>query len=284
MKKIFTLLVALFFTSTLLQAQEILAGWSFPSGTSIDSIADQGIAANLNKAISTQGSTGAIDFTKNGFTTKSAQATGWDNGALLKAWTVTLTTANYQNLKLSSKMQSGGNNPGPRDFRVQYRFNEISDWVELAGSEITTANDWTTGVLDSIALPAECNNQAIVYVRWLMTTNTNSNGEAVAANGINKIDDIYISGKSIPIGIAENQPAAGLSIYPNPSKGIFTVKSNENIVSLAIFSTKGECVYQLESLPSKSIIPQLHGLTKGIYFVKIQTLSGKIGTSKISIN
>jgi hypothetical protein len=284
MKKIFTIIATLLFTSSVLQAQEILAGWSFPSGTPIDSIADQGIAANLDKAISTQGGTSAIDFTKNGFTTKCAQVTGWDNGALLKAWTVKVTTANYQNLKLSSKMQSGGNNPGPRDFRVQYRLNEINDWVELAGSEIITANDWTTGVLDSIALPAECNNQQVVYIRWLMTTNTNSNGEAVAANGINKIDDIYISGKAIPTSIAENQVVPNLSIYPNPSNGSFTITSNENIVSMTMFSTKGECVYQLGSLQSKVITPELYDLTKGIYFVKVITLSGKMSTSKVCIN
>jgi len=107
MKKFCIAVCILFLGISVAQSQVLLARWTFPTGNASDSIADGGIAANLNKAIHTEGGTSAIDFSKNGYTTKAAQATGWDNGADLKCWIVEITTANYENLKISSRQQSG---------------------------------------------------------------------------------------------------------------------------------------------------------------------------------
>ncbi|MFH1296399.1 MAG: hypothetical protein ABIJ04_03895, partial [Bacteroidota bacterium] len=76
MKQIFTLLISLLLILPVSRGQELLAQWTFPTGNQSDSLADGGIPANLNKAIHTEGGgTSAIDFSKNGLTTKAAQAT-----------------------------------------------------------------------------------------------------------------------------------------------------------------------------------------------------------------
>jgi hypothetical protein len=176
---IITVIIALTF-SLPATAQTLLARWTFPTGTPADSLADGGIPANLAKSIHTD----------------AAQATGWDNGAMTKCWMIELSTLNYENLKISSKQQSGGNNPGPKDFIVQYRIGSGGTWTDVPNAVIITANNWTSGVLDSLPMPDSCENRASLFLRWLMTTNDNTAGGTVAASGIDKIEDIYITGKA----------------------------------------------------------------------------------------
>ena len=280
MKKIITLCAAMLLVSLFTQSQ-ILVKWTFPSGTATDSIADGGIPANLDKAIHTEGGTSAIDFTKNGASTKAAQATGWDNGMNVKCWVVKLTTQGYDNLKLSSKMQSGGNNPGPRDYKVQYLVGSSGTWTDVPGTTIVTANDWTTGVLDSVAIPVACNDQAVIYLRWIMTNNTNSSGGTVAASGINKIDDIYITGKSVVSGVMNPNQPVSLKISPNPSHGRVVVESSDPISSVSVFNNGGKCVYKQSSLSTKKLNLNLDSIAVGTYVLKIRTVNGKEGSQKL---
>jgi len=283
MKKIITLMSAFFFAGVLMQGQVLIAKWTFPTGNQSDSIADGGIPANLNKAIHTEGSTSTIDFSKNGATTKSAQATGWDNGAFIKCWIVEVTTAGYENLKLSSKQQSGGNNPGPQDYTVQYRSGKNGIWIDIPGTAIVTANDWTTGVLDSVVVPVNCSNKDSLFLRWVMTTNNNSAGGVVNPNGINKIDDIYLTGKVMNTGIHDIQIAIPFQVFPNPSNGVFMVQSKEAISKVFLFNSLGKCVYSQLSLNKNNVSLKLDTITKGTYLLKIRTTSGKEGSQKIVI-
>ena len=283
MKKIFTIIILLFLASSLTQAQVLLVKWTFPTGTFSDSIADGGLAVNLDKAIHSEGGTSAINFSKNGATTKAAQATGWDNGILSKSWVVMVNTLGYENLKLSSKMQSGGNNPGPKDFKVQYRIGSSGDWTDIPGSILVVSNDWTDGVLDSIALPVVCNNQPTLYLRWIMTTNTNSEGGDVASNGINKIDDIFLTGKMGNTGIPGNPKEISFRVSPNPSNGQFVVESVEPISELSVYDSGGKCVYRQDSFKSNKISLKLDNIPQGTYFLKIITIDGKSGNQKLII-
>lgn len=283
MKKLFTLITSLILTCVMTQAQVLIIKWTFPTGNPTDSIADGGLPVNLDKAIHTEGGTSAIDFSKNGATTKSAQATGWQDGSLLKCWVVQANTQGYENLKLSSKMQSGGNNPGPRDFIVQYRIGNSGNWTDIPGTTIVVTNDWTGGVLDSIPLPDACYDQASLYLRWIMTSNINSAGETVASNGINKIDDIYITGKIMTTGIKDNPQIKIFSVFPNPSEGRFMIEAFENISAVAIFNSDGRCVYNQSSLSANNINLKLDCIQHGTYFVKIMTISGKEGSQKVVI-
>jgi len=283
MKKIITLVLTLLFTGAMTQAQVLIVRWTFPTGNETDSLADGGLPVNLDKAIRTEGGTSEIDFSKNGATTKSAQATGWDNGTLTKCWVFEVTTAGYENLKLSSKQQSGGNNPGPRDYSVQYRIGEGGDWIDIPGTAIVTANDWTTGVLDSVAVPTECSNKTSLFLRWVMTTNTSSDGGIVGPNGIDKIDDVYLTGKLMNTGISDTRLAIPYIVSPNPSNGVFMVQSTETISKLYLFNSNGKCVYYQISLNKKIVSLKLDSISKGTYLLKIRTTSGKEGSQKIVI-
>ena len=282
MKKTRTLLAALLLASFLAPAQ-VLVQWTFPNGTQSDSLADGGIAVNLDKAIHTEGGTSAIDFSKNGATTKSAQATGWDDGSMLKCWVVNINTQGYQDLKLSSKMQSGGNNPGPKDFMVQFRVGNNGEWTDVPGSTIVTANDWSTAALDSIPLPEACDNQVSLYLRWIMTSNTDSQGGTLSSSGINKIDDIFITGKEGNTGMASPPEKVRFRVFPNPSGGLLTVEASEPILTVRVLNSGGRRILEQEGLSETKYNLDLQMITKGMYFLKVQLADGIEKNEKLLI-
>jgi hypothetical protein len=202
---------------------------------------------------------------------------------MLKCWVIQVNTIAYENLKISSKMQTGGNNPGPRDFKVQYRIGITGTWTDVPNSTLVTANNWSSAVLDSLAVPEACKNQQSVFFRWIMTTNTNSSGGTVAATGINKIDDIYLTGKLISTAVAEHQGSASFSVSPNPAAGPFEVSAQEPIESIDITDLNGRIVFFSKDLRANSIAIQSNILGSGNYMVRIHTCSGRAGAKKVVV-
>lgn len=280
---ILTFIISLVLFASHLQSQVLLAKWTFPSGTGTDSVADGGIPSNLNKAIHTEGGTSAIDFSKNGATTKAAQATGWDNGSGIKCWVVKITTTGYENLKLSSKMQSGGNSPGPQDYKVQYRIATGGNWTDIPGSAIVTANNWTTGWLDSISVPSELSNLPEVAFRWIMTSNTSSSGGTVASSGINKIDDIYVTGKAISIGLSDSHKTLNFTLSPNPVTDYTSVECSEPIEFITILDINNKVVLTETVARQNKVNLRLNEIQKGVYLLNIYTTNGLTRTKKVVV-
>jgi len=216
MKKL--VIISLLILSTfVIKAQDTLAGWTFPTGTVADANPDHAIAANAAMTITTQGGTSAIDFTKNGFTTYSAMATGWDGGSGVKNWQIELCSTGYNNLKLYCLLTSGGAKPGPRDFKAQYSIGSTGVWTDIPNTIMITANDWTTGVLSNISIPTACDNQASILIRWIMTSDTSNAPPAlVLSTGVAKIDNIFVTGTVSGVGITETNPLPAINIFPNP--------------------------------------------------------------------
>ncbi|MEI6683064.1 MAG: T9SS type A sorting domain-containing protein [Bacteroidota bacterium] len=261
-------------------AQTLLAKWTFPTGTPADSLADGGIPSNLTKAIRTDGGTSVIDFSKNGLTTKAAQATGWDNGALTKSWIIEVSTLNYNTLKISSKQQSGGNSPGPRDYTLQYRLGASGVWADVPNTTLVTANNWTSAVLDSVPLPDTCTNRPSVFLRWLMTTNTSSAGATVVSTGIDKIDDIYVTGKAVQTSV-ESIPQAAMMVFPNPCADILTIIADRQMAEVVLTNPSGIVVLKQTAGGSRRLSLDMGNLPAGIYLLKTTMNSGGTATMKI---
>ncbi len=175
---------------TVTPQSEVIVEWNFPTN-SADATADAGIAANLSKTISVGGGVGTLSYSTDGATTKCARAQTWKNGSGTKYFAVNFTTANYNNIKVWSK-QNGSANNSPRDFKLQYSLNN-STWTDVPNTNITVARNWTTGVLDGVLLPEACNNQATVYLRWIMRSNTGISG-TMTNTAYAYIDDIVVKG------------------------------------------------------------------------------------------
>lgn len=273
-------------------AQDTIVAWTFPSA-SADSLVDKAISINSARYISCQyGTFGTasyhaitIDYTTNGSLgspDKCAKTTGYDNGVDSVYLMVKFKTTGYGSLKLYSKQQAGSSNPGPRDFKVQYKLSgSSSPWVDITGGTILCANNWTTGVVDGIDLPAACDNQGgQMSIRWLLTSNFDINGNALVSSGLSKIDDIVVTG-SVLTGIETLENGSFINIYPNPNKGNFTIENNGEIAKVAVYNILGRCVYTNENITGSRI--DLSGFENGMYFVQITTNEDTIYTHKIIV-
>jgi hypothetical protein len=167
-----------------------VVGWNFPD-VFADNTADSGITANSNKQIEAVGAN-TVTYIEAGATTRAASATGWHNGNSVKYWEIGFSTLGYYNLKISSKQYSSAT--GPKNFQLQYKIGVDGAYYDITGGTITVGENWNEGVLNNITLPASAGNRPVVYVRWVMTSNTSINGGAVNFLGESAIDDIVVEG------------------------------------------------------------------------------------------
>ncbi|HCP08500.1 MAG TPA: hypothetical protein DIT25_01735 [Candidatus Moranbacteria bacterium] len=175
--------------------------WNFPDG-SADAIADGGTMTNLTKSIITEG-TSLINYSLSGTTANSAWTNNWNNGDGKKYWQIEFDSQEYAGLHLSSKQRSS--NTGPKDFKLQYKIGTDGIWANIDESDITLANDFTSGILDNLALPADCDNKASVYLRWIMNSNLAVNNSAVTSIGTSNIKGIVVIGTPISIDNFEDE-------------------------------------------------------------------------------
>jgi hypothetical protein len=84
------------------------------------------------------------------------------------------------------------------------------------------------------------------------------------------VDDLTIMSGMPTTGVTQQTEIKNdISIYPNPSKRKFTIKSNRNIDLVEIYNELGEKVFAINLKHHTSNEIDLSGFTKGIYFVKI---------------
>jgi hypothetical protein len=254
-----------------LNAQEIVvAGWTFPGN---EAAADTGVVANVGIEISTTGGTSAIDF-KNGCESKAAQATGWDNGLDAKAWEVYFSTEGFTNLTLSSRQQSGGNEPGPKDYKIQVSIDEGLNWTDVENGTVTVENDWETSFVDNLPLPENCSNKPMIKVRWIMASNdaSGSAGGVVQEDGKTKIDEIYIRGEQV--SGTSGLVAPVFEIYPNPATGRVNITTAFDGVTAQIINSSGQLTEQKRLSQLKRI--DVSAYPKGLYFVSFVDKSGVV--------
>lgn len=279
MKKIFTLILAIFTISTFAQQVDTLVKWSF---TDIDSthlanaFADGGLPMNADKLIETRGGTSALVFTFAGYTTQSVRASGWDNGMDTKYWLFSFETTGYGELTLSSKMRSS--NTGPKDFKIQYTLDTLGSWIDVPNGAVIDSNDYAHGTVNGLPLPTACNNQAEVFVRYIMTSNTAVNMAAVASTGSCRMDDIFVLG------------AVGTGINTLVNNAISILNNNNN---LYINAPEGNYVYQVINVLGETITSgKMNGtaaaialpkMNDGYYFVTVRNEKSSVTKNFVHI-
>ena len=168
--------------SVSITAQETITGYTFPTGDTLTDIyPNLGLPGNSNYYVSAEDTTAhpntikrQITFT-DGASDFAATATGWDNGANAKLWSIKFKAEGFKDLMVSSKQYSDDVNPGPRDFQVQAR-KSGEEWVNI-GNAYTLANDWSTGEINELELPDEFDNpgSTSLYIRWIMSSDMDIN-------------------------------------------------------------------------------------------------------------
>ena len=95
-------------------------------------------------------------------------------------------------------------------------------------------------------------------------------------------DFVYnFEGDCDPLGVSENA-LEGFAYYPNPTSGILSLKSVNNIDSVAIFNLLGQSVLSSKIGATTSNL-DISGLTTGAYIMKV-TVEGQTGTYKVLKN
>ena len=272
-KQLLFVLMAIFAGS--LFAQETLTGWTFPSTTGPDSLnANLGTTQNKTYDLRFQWVlTPTTDSTLNtvtfvdGATTYAAATKGWDNGADVKFWSVKFKANNYTDFKLSSKQKSDATNPGPRDFKVQWRLSS-GTYADVSGGAVTVASDYTTGVLTNLPVPIAGQGSSSIYIRWIMASNTDINGGTVAPTGQSMIDDILITGMN-STGQNEILYTNRLSVYPSPNNGTFTLSSTMPVAFVTITDLKGVTLFSMAD-PSQKQPISITSPKSGLYLIKVK--------------
>jgi large repetitive protein len=274
MKKLLLVLILIPFLHAA-QAQEEIVKWTFPNNSLADTVQNSTNPLNAGQVIRVEGA-GPVSM-KNGATDFAMQAINWNDGMNVKNWNIRFVTTGYDHVRLSSKQQGGGTNGGPKEFKLQYKVGSTGAWADLPGGNITLANDWTTGVISDLDLPAECQNQSnLVYIRWIMASNNDIKGGSVTAAGISKIDDIIVTG--MPVTSLDNERTTSrLSTFPNPSTASFSVSLPTEASVLEIYNTHGQLVYK--AMPENKIVTINEALPAGLYFVKA-IVNGKVSIEK----
>lgn len=126
-------------------------------------------------------------------------------------------------------------NPGPEILETAMPFKR---WRmgRCTGGNITVANDWTKGVVDSLALPATLDNPGTtsVYLRWVMTSNKSTAADSadVLSTGISKIDDIVVTGTLSGVGISTVIYENNVSCIQTHAVMCFTLNQQKALLKL----------------------------------------------------
>jgi len=259
--------------SGLFAQRDTIAAWTFPTGEdTVDIYPNAGLSSNSKFAISAADTTAYPntvyrEFIKStGVTDYSFSAKGWQNGENAKLWSIEFKAEGFTNLKISSKHRSGKQFPGPRDWKLQCRFGD-EDWIDIPDGSFNVVNDWTTGVIDEIPLPEAFNDPGAssICIRWIMTSNTNSNGGKVLETGVSKIDDVVVTGTTITNRrtIIYN---SNLRIYPNPARDYIHIESADDISEIMIHNLQGGILKHITD-PGNPISIDIRDLTSGLHLV-----------------
>ncbi|MCF8231071.1 MAG: T9SS type A sorting domain-containing protein [Bacteroidales bacterium] len=264
----------------------ILAGWSFPNAFSTEYTPDTSIAENsdfeLELINDNIGDAEAFNL-GSGYSTYAAYASGWSDMSEQKYWMVKFKTDGYVNVYFSSRQSSKSQYPGPGSFVVQYRVGG-GEWTDIEGAQVQVDDSWNTGVLENVSLPEICwDTTASVYLRWLSTSNTDFNGNALTDEDVSIIDDIRIRGEVNTIGTEDIEAPDKLDISPVPADDKLYVSSDEKFAQISVFSLRGKQIKTIEAANVRQLQINVANINPGPYVLRIKMEKGYIVTRKIVV-
>jgi len=206
-----------------------LSSWNFEDS---DNIADVAITANVSATIDRDNVDPSVAIT---------YPTGYGGGLSIGSnrfhkaladgeqfWKTQISTAGYTNIVVSSR-QSGSSTSAPRDFKLQYSLNDV-DWVDVSGGVVSAELSWTGGFLDNVVLPATCNNQSVLYLRWFKYSEISIGGGTLAWASVSWLDDISIIGTPLTSNDNDSQILAGDISEPQTISSLYNSVGNKLLV------------------------------------------------------
>lgn len=132
---------------------------------------------------------------------KAISYQSWRDSKDTKYWLAVLSTKGFRHVTLSSEQNSSGS--GPKDFKVQTSLDQKT-WTDVPGSSLEMVKSSfdcpkDTCKLKNVPLP-DADDQSLLYIRWIVTSDVNTNGEqgGIGGSGSSRIKDIRVKGERIP--------------------------------------------------------------------------------------
>ena len=161
-----------------------------------------------NSAGGYEGKNAAVNWTKT--STKALGETYWQTKVNATAFT---------DIKVKSSMLYNYN--AYETYNVEYSLNG-TDWTKVGAIKMPGAKTWTDG---EFTLPADANNKAEVYIRWIADKTSDIKGATGTNDGIS-ITDIYITGTAQLV----NDGKAPVLVSTVPAEGATNASANGKIV------------------------------------------------------
>ncbi|MFZ4670772.1 MAG: chondroitinase-B domain-containing protein, partial [Flavobacterium sp.] len=177
--------------------QSDIVGWNFDTNllattTSANNTTNAVVQSKGTAGIGTVASNTCVTATTSAWTPVSGLASGTN-------WEIQVNTLGYYNTTVSSKQYASQAATAARDFKVQYKIGANGTYTDVPSATIIVARDWTTGVLNNVPLPVECDNQPLVYLRWINYTTLATDGiNTITAGGIS-LDDVFVRGRNLSL-------------------------------------------------------------------------------------
>jgi hypothetical protein len=143
----------------------------------------------------------------------------------------------------------------------------------------TMVSNTTAGTVRTLTLTRGLtNSDANDFQLPYATTNTISIGGARAGTATINLGSHggggFASGTFTTLGVEDFSLNATV-IYPNPSRGIFTVKAKSALKTITIYAHTGALVKSIQTIESENTEVNVEGLPTGIYLVELQNDTDK---------
>lgn len=134
-------------------------------------------------------------------------------------WQTKVNATAFTDIKVKSSMLYNYN--AYETYNVEYSLNG-TNWTKVGAIKMPGTKAWTDG---EFTLPADANNKAEVFIRWIADKNSSIKGATGNNDGIS-ITDIYITGTAQLV----NDGKAPVLVSTVPAKGATNASANGKIV------------------------------------------------------
>lgn len=209
-------------------SKDFIAGWDFykeaKSGRAADFAAEDNDADQLILRDADGNAYGWLDKSNSagGYEGKNA-AVNWTTVSTKPQgetyWQTEVNATAFTDIKVKSSMLYNYN--AYETYNVEYSLNG-TDWTKVGAIEMPGAKAWTDG---EFTLPADANNKAEVYIRWIADKTSSIKGATGNNDGI-AIAGIYITGTAQLV----NDGKAPVIVSTVPAEGATNASANGKIV------------------------------------------------------